>query len=987
MTSDALWGDAEGTVLTPFGHLLLAVVALDVTPSFSLPPEEVSPRTLAVLDGALCHHLRDYKEKVTRGKAADWRLTLVTAVCRGALALAPAGAAYAEGHRELALTLAVCANALLTRYWRHGREADLEAAITGYDAALADPALDAAARANCQMNQANALLSLYKRYRWEDYLDTAITGFNAALVDPDLAAIDRPCCQMNRANALLTRYRRHGQEKDLKAAITGYDAALADLDLAAADHPRCQMGRANALVERYERDGRKDDLEAAITGYDAALADPDLDAADHPPCQMNRANALLTRYRCHGQEKDLKAAITGYDAALADRQLPTAARPLCQMGRANALMSRYQRHGREADMEAAITGYDAALRDPDLSAAATRPTCQMNRATALLTRYERHGRKADLEAAIRGCDAALGDPALDAANRPTCQMNRASALLTRYRRHGREDDLAAALKGYESALADSHLPAADRPLCQMNRAIALITRYQRHEQEDLDAAITSFTAALADPALPRPLHHIALTARGECQLLAFHPDLALADLRHATTLLDAHLASFAAQAGQHYTLLVTRDPYPLATQAALALAATEQDPATRAALEREAWQFVERGRARLTRLALRATAATAPPGSSTARLHRALARIEQRLATTLTALMTTASTLATAPTTAPTADGTRVVALIPRPPSSDHARAAETAITALEARHARLLTTLVHRHPALQALQPAPTLPDLAAVQALLAQVPDGAALLECALLPDGSFALFLLTPATFAVFTAPLDPEALARYSAAFAPADGENAARSARLDGDGSHALGWLNDLLTPLLGDALDDARAALAPAIVTAPDRAPHLLIVPAGDLHTWPLAALPLFQGFAPIILPAATTLADLAVRPVTPGPYHGFAPPTNLRFPRPQALMEAALLGGMVTLGADATLAALAAVRGGSLGVSPMPPRTAPIPSPPPSNSPALTPVPSSPSLPLRRWCDSRASGAPVSSCGAARCMARGRNGVKSGWG
>ena len=196
-------------------------------------------------------------------------------------------------------------------------------------------------------------------------------------------------------------------------------------------------------------------------------------------------------------------------------------------------------------------------------------------------------------------------------------------------------------------------------------------RYLRHErEEDLDAAITSFTAALADPALPRPLHHIALTVRGWCHLLAARPALALADLRHATTLLDAHLASFAAQAGQHYTLLVTRDPYPLATQAALALAATEQDPATRAALQREAWQFVERGRARLTRLALRATAATAPPGSSTARLHRALAAVEARLDRHLAALMTTASTLATAPTT----DGTRVVALTPRPPSPDHPR-------------------------------------------------------------------------------------------------------------------------------------------------------------------------------------------------------------------------------------------------------------------------------------------------------------------------
>ena len=119
---------------------------MTLTPAFPLPPEGVSPRTLVALDEVLCRHLRDNEEKVTRGKAADWRLHLVAAVCRGALAVAPAGADYAEGHRELALTLAFCASALLARYERHGREADLDEAITSYDAALADPHLAAASR-------------------------------------------------------------------------------------------------------------------------------------------------------------------------------------------------------------------------------------------------------------------------------------------------------------------------------------------------------------------------------------------------------------------------------------------------------------------------------------------------------------------------------------------------------------------------------------------------------------------------------------------------------------------------------------------------------------------------------------------------------------------------------------------------------------------------------------------------------------------------
>ena len=61
------------------------------------------------------------------------------------------------------------------------------------------------------------------------------------------------------------------------------------------------------------------------------------------------------------------------------------------------------------------------------------------------------------------------------------------------------------------------------------------------------------------------------------------PALALADLRYATTLLDAHLASFAAQAGQYYTLLVTPPiPIPVPPRPPLPSPTTEpEDPATR----------------------------------------------------------------------------------------------------------------------------------------------------------------------------------------------------------------------------------------------------------------------------------------------------------------------------------------------------------------------------------------------------------------------
>ena len=87
------------------------------------------------------------------------------------------------------------------------------------------------------MNRANALMSRYERHGREADLDEAITSYDAALADPHLPAAGRPAYQMNRANALLTRYERHGREADLDEAITSYDAALADPHLPAADRP------------------------------------------------------------------------------------------------------------------------------------------------------------------------------------------------------------------------------------------------------------------------------------------------------------------------------------------------------------------------------------------------------------------------------------------------------------------------------------------------------------------------------------------------------------------------------------------------------------------------------------------------------------------------------------------------------------------------------------------------------------------------------
>ena len=129
---------------------------------------------------------------------------------------------------------------MLARYERHGREADLDEAITSYDAALAPTCLPLV---RLQINRANALLTRDERHGREAGTWTRRSPATMP-PSPTLTCLPlvAPLASMNRANALMSRrYERHGREADLDEAITSYDAALADPHLPAAGRPAYQI--------------------------------------------------------------------------------------------------------------------------------------------------------------------------------------------------------------------------------------------------------------------------------------------------------------------------------------------------------------------------------------------------------------------------------------------------------------------------------------------------------------------------------------------------------------------------------------------------------------------------------------------------------------------------------------------------------------------------------------------------------------------------
>jgi CHAT domain-containing protein len=211
--------------------------------------------------------------------------------------------------------------------------------------------------------------------------------------------------------------------------------------------------------------------------------------------------------------------------------------------------------------------------------------------------------------------------------------------------------------------------------------------------------------------------------------------------------------------------------------------------------------------------------------------------------------------------------------------------------------------------------------PNLDAVQQQIRMIADGALLVEFFLLHDCLVA-FLLDGKTLGVEQLGITANELHTLTRSFR-----------QFDTDIPN-----NDRLEPALAELGTQLMNALAPSLAAlpmppsdAPDRVPHVFLLPAGDLHFWPLHALHidastrLLDRYAVSLLPTATALPILAKQETHPGPYYGFAPPTNLEYALPQIYAEAAILGDTVTAGTilrtgvEATFDALRAVHGGIL--------------------------------------------------------------------
>jgi len=873
--------------------------------------------------------------------------------------------AIAVLEQTIALSAPTAANqnnlggALLKRHTQWGRDDDLERAITCLERAVGLTIPGSPEYALCQNGLAVALLQRYERDGTDADLERAIAYLEptALTIAPD--SPDYALCQNGLGSALCRRYERRGLYADLERAIACLERAVGLTIPGSPDHAMYQANLSVALLRRYERGGTDADLEATIDCLERATQMTSPDSPNYAPYQTNLGMALLRRYERGGEDTNLEGAVAYLERAVHATSPTSPTFIECQVNLGTALCRRYERGGLDADLDRAIDAHERAVHAAP-PGGPTLAECQHGLGTALLRRYEQRGLDADLDHAIACLEGALSGMPHDSPHHALCQANLGAALLRRY--EGREDDvdldgaiisLEQAMQGmapdnphfavcwaslggalcrrYERTTLDADLDQAVAALktamhlmppnspalvgCQTNLGIVLLRRHERTRAEaDLDDAITCYKAAVRTTTAHGSLHMqwqaydrlaTVLESNG---CLAEALDAALGAIYRIATLAGA------LPEDQSLTYLRIADAaFARALRLALRLTARAQDMGDDAVAEgyrERAFRIAEMSKGRWF-VALLAAREQALPGTSDedpilvtelTRLRRALAQAYHK------------------------EEGSHLDSRGPvpfSPVSTTMSDAQRGEIRELERAYLAAGQRLRAAYPELTALSTvAPQ--DVATVQQAL---PTDTVLLELVPLHE-DIVIFVLTREHLLVDQAPLPAGRLTDLTASVLPAVPQEApsvpARNALEDA--LAALGRdLWPTLTPLLERACPGWQTPLADETV------PHLVVVPTGDLHRWPLHLLPLPDGSGQVLDRFAVSYGATADtphyclrHPVSDMPrLLALAPSADLPFSVLEARAAQALAPGLaVRQGSTATVEGLRAAAGSARWVA-----------------------------------------------------------------
>ncbi len=677
------------------------------------------------------------------------------------------------------------------------------------------------------------------------------------------------------AKALRTLYERTGDAFAVDEAIGRSRASLQLARNAPTERRKSLTGLGNGLHMRFMLTGRFADLEEAVECRREALrlAPPELPDLD--VYLMNLGAALHARFQRTGERAALEESIECNRAALRHKTKTDAGRHRTLSNLGNTLQAWYVLTREKPALEEAIACKRKAV-DLSPEGSPDRAACLNNLGTALQEWYRRTGEREALEEAIAHKRAAVELTPPGRPDRPGRLNNLAGGLLALYRASGDPEVLETVIDMRQEAVDLTPRGHPSGPLRRSGLAAALEERYDATvDPAALDAAITWRRAAalgaqefasageLPPPVLRRlqsSLARVLMRRDGERDWAEANEAISRA--------LELQESELGRQSGERAILDYLRrkeSTYRRAVRCRLGLAqrSQEQGDAVRAQLLREqAWEAAEQGKGRLFAAILaaqRTLPAATPETSEIVRrieeIRDELARIEREF-------------------DAPDGVTSRTVAQL------GTARWREVYA---EYRHA--LAQMEARDPELAGLIAAKPR-SLADVQAA---IPSGATLVELYPLED-SIAIFALDGRDLRCASSPLEGSTLLRWTREL-----DAATQRPTPSRDAEEALSELMSRMAAVLEPVLSQLLGAHDPK--GASEEARHLLVVPTGPLHRWPLHLLPwrdgiLWEAFAVSYLPTADTLAYCTERvPAGVSPPLLLAPDPSL----PGSFAEAAL--------------------------------------------------------------------------------------------
>jgi tetratricopeptide (TPR) repeat protein len=358
---------------------------------------------------------------------------------------------------QRATRLGALGSTLHTRLRLVGQRADLDAAVTTLEVAVADTPADHPLRAGMLSDLAVALGNRFDKFGKPDDLNKEVVRSREAVASAAADDPHRAVYLFGLGLALHGRFAWTGQTADLDETIVVLRDAVA---LTPSNHPNRAhyLSRLGSAVQaRFSRIGERADLEEAVTVLRGAVADASIDDAGW----ADRSSSLGVALIQVGGLAELDEAVTLLRGAAAATPAGHESRPeyLSKLGL--ALYERFKRVGQSADLDEAISIMRSALavtpaRDQRRIAYLT------NLGLALNSQFDRVKELSDLHEAVAVAQEAIASAPPDHPNRAAALSTLGFSLRTRFERLKDDLDAAAALQAWRQAAASRSAPAEKR---------------------------------------------------------------------------------------------------------------------------------------------------------------------------------------------------------------------------------------------------------------------------------------------------------------------------------------------------------------------------------------------------------------------------------------------------------------------------------------------------------------------------------------------